>query len=257
MTKICLRTGFFVVITAMLLAIPGMAAPICAGTGTFQDLLDTNALGGCTISPVGGGLLTFSNFTFTPAGAGTPSAAQTGYTLDNPGISIGTGQSIYGFEFNPGLAVIGSGGTPNAIQDILLTYTIVATGRTITSVHLLENAAVSGAGTAHVTEVMTFCTAADPDPALGTCHLFPGSLTVSTAGGIGLHNDLLGLGNWTSMTVSKDINAASGTLGSFATISQVRNAVDLNDTGVPEPATYGMMALGFLAFSYIARRRRR
>jgi hypothetical protein len=178
-----------------------------------------------------------------------------GYTLDNPGVSIGTGQLIYGFEFNPGLAVIGSGGTPNAVEDILITYTLVPTGRTITSAHLLENAAATGSGVGQVAENLTFCIASDPNPTLGTCRMFGGNpLLVTTAGPPGLHNDAF-FGPWTSMTVSKDMNVASGTLGSTAVISQVRDSVDLN-TVVPEPATYGLAAFGFLAFGYITRRRR-
>ena len=248
-----LKTVLSAVFFVFLIALPGSASIICPTTGTYQDLINSNGSGGCTISPATGGVLTFSGFTFTASGAGTPAANQMGYTLDNPGVSIGTGQSIYGFEFNPGLAVIGSSGTPNAIQDILLTYTVVATGTFITSVHLLENEAVTGSGVAQVSENLTFCIASDPNPALGTCRLFGGNpLKVSSAGGVGIHNDLLGLLNWTSMTVSKDINVSSGSLGSTASISQVRDAVDIS---APEPATYGVMSLGLLVLGYFRFRR--
>src|SRR5260370_13215824 len=53
-----------------------IAAPIpCLTTGTYQDLLNSNAGGGCTISVGAGASLIFSNFTFTPAGVGTPAAS--------------------------------------------------------------------------------------------------------------------------------------------------------------------------------------
>jgi hypothetical protein len=74
---------------------------------------------------------------------------------------------------------------------------------------------------------------------------------VTTAGS--LHQEVT-FGPWTSMTVSKDINASSGAVGGTATISQVRDAVDLNV--VPEPTTYGLVSVGLLAFGYLARRRR-
>jgi hypothetical protein len=228
------------------------ADPIaCPTTGTYQDLLNTDAGGGCTINAGGGRSLTFSNFTFTPAGVGTPNASGVGYTLDDPGVGIG-GVPIFGFEFNPGLAVIGTAANSNAIQDILLTYTVVPMGTTITSDHLLENAAATGAGLGQVSEDLTFCIASDPNNTSGVCRVFPGNpLLVTTAGS--LHQEVT-FGPWTSMTVSKDINASSGAVGGTATISQVRDAVDLNV--VPEPTTYGLVSVGLLALGYLARRRR-
>lgn len=213
--------------------------PPCAATGFYSDLIATNGVGGCSLSVVGGGSLVFSNFTFTPAGVGTPAPSAVGYTLDDPGTGIG-GATIYGFNFNPGLAVIGTAGNPNAIQDILLTYKVVAVGTAIQSIHLMENAAGTGTGVGQVSEVLTFCTAADPDPTLGTCHMFPPTLLVSTVNPPGL-SDVVTVAPWTSMAVSKDINASSGTVGSTATISQVLNAVDLV---VPEPETWSLLVMG-------------
>jgi PEP-CTERM motif len=234
-------------------AIPGaMATPIaCPTTGTYQDLLNTDAAGGCTISLGGGASLTFSDFTFTPAGVGTPTAAGMGYTLDDPGMGPG-GVPIFGFEFNPGLAVTGTTATPDAIQDVLLTYLIVPSGTAITSADLLENAAATGAGVGQVSEDLMFCLASDPNNTSGTCRTFP-PLLVTTVGGV--LQDVANFAPWTSMTVSKDISASSGAVGGTATISQVRDAVDVTVSAVPEPATFSLLAVGLLACGYLARRR--
>jgi hypothetical protein len=56
------------------------------------------------------------------------------------------------------------------------------------------------------------------------------------------------------MTVLKDITASAGTAGGTATISNVRDAVDLSV--VPEPTTYGLLSVGLLAIGYFSRRRR-
>ena len=218
----------------------------CPTTGTYQTLLNTDAGGGCTISLGGGASLTFSDFTFTPAGVGTPNAAAVGYTLDDPGTGVG-GAQIFGFEFNPGLSVIGTPANPNAIQDILLTYLVVPTGTAIVSDHLLQNATATGGGLAQTSEDLMFCIASDPNNTSGTCRVFP-QLLVSTAGSSNVEANF---GQWTSMTVSKDISAASGVVGGTATISQVRNAVDV----VPEPATYPLVSIGLLTIGYFSRRR--
>ena len=72
------------------------ASPIaCLTTGTYQDLLNSNAGGGCTIDAGAGRTLMFSNFTFAPSGVGTPNASGVGYTLDDPGTGVG-GDQIFG-----------------------------------------------------------------------------------------------------------------------------------------------------------------
>jgi hypothetical protein len=247
-----LSTGLLLSLAALHGAI---ASPIaCPTTGTYQDLLNSDATGGCTISVGGGATLTFSDFTFTPAGADTPTASQVGYTLDNPGVGIG-GTPIFGFEFNPGLSVIGTTTTPNTTEDMLLTYTIVPTGTAITSDDLLENAASTGSGVGQVSQDLEFCIASDPNNTSGTCRVFPGNpLLVSTVVPPGLQDNVT-FGHWTSMTVSTDISASSGTVGSTATISQVQNAVDVTAV-VPEPTTYMLAGIGLLTFGLLSRRLR-
>jgi MYXO-CTERM domain-containing protein len=56
------------------------------------------------------------------------------------------------------------------------------------------------------------------------------------------------------MMVSKDISASSGAVGGTATISQVRDGVDLS---APEPITDGFVGIALIGFGYLARRRRR
>jgi hypothetical protein len=234
-----------VLFLAMLAAIPAMAGPIaCPATGTYQTLLNTNAAGGCTISPATGGVLTFSNFTYTPSGAGTPTAGQVPYTLDDPGTAPG-GQSTFGFVFDPGLGVTGSAGTPNEVEDIGMSYLVTPTGAAIVSDHLVQTATSTGAGVGKTTQNLMFCIASDPNNTSGTCRTFP-QLTVITGGA---SRDDASFGQWTSMTVTTDINASSGAVGGMATITQVEAAVD----AVPEPATYGMVGLAMLALGCFTR----
>lgn len=228
-----------------------IAAPLaCPTTGTYQTLLNSNASGGCTISE-GGATLLFENFTFSPSGAGTPAASAMSYTLDNPGVGS-AGQPIFGFELNPGLTVTGTSANPTPSQSLILSYLVVPTGTAINSVDLLENATASGGAVGQVSEGLQFCIASDPNNTSGTCRVFANPVAVSTSTGL---QDHVTFGAWTSMTVSEQITASSGGVGSTATISQVRDAVDLNTTA-PEPQAYGLVSVGLLAFGYFARRRR-
>ena len=218
--------------------------PPCPTTGTYLDLLNTNVAGGCTINVGGSSSLTFSHFTFAATGPSTPNAAGVSYTLDDPGVGPGGGP-IFGFEFNPGLSVSGT----NVTQDIMLSYLIVPHGVAIVSADLNETAAATGEGVGQVTENIEFCIASDPNNTSGTCRMFP-HLHVTTGPPPALEDNRT-FGQWTSMTVSKDINASSGASAGAATITQVRDAVDVT----PEPATYGLVGIGLLTIGYFCRRR--
>jgi hypothetical protein len=204
-------------------------------TGTYQALLNTDAMGGCTIAVVGGGSLTFSNFAYIPGGINPQLASSIGYTLLDGQFTDTTGQPLYGFDFNPNL--------PNgaAIQDVDLEYTVVPTGVTITSAELATNA---NGGIAQVTEDLSFCTASDPNPTQGNCHLFPQFVVGNQPGQMLLQDK--NFGPWTSMTVNKNISCNGCT-----DISFVRNGFDV----IPEPTTYGLVGIGLLALGYFRRRR--
>ena len=214
--------------------------PPCAMAGTYQALINTDAMGGCTIAVVGGGSLTFSNFAYIPGGANTPPASSIGYTLLDGQFTATTGHPLYGFDFNPNLPSMSG-----AVQDEDLEYTVVATGRTITSAELATN--VNG-GIGQVTEDLAFCIASDPNPAQGNCgRSFP-PIVVGNQPGQMLLQDA-NFAPWTSETVNKNISCEG-----CGDISFVRNGFDVISS-VPEPTTYGLVAIGLLTIGYFSRRR--
>ena len=236
-----MKNLLFCCLSAMLIGIvPNVVAtPVpCPTTGTVATLIVLSGIGdGCLING-----LVFNNFTFTPSATGTgvvPTAAQVAYTLDNPGTSTGTGQLIYGFEFNPNLSVVGIGS-----EDTLLNYTIIAPSAIIASTHLLENSVTLGGTAATVAE--------GPDrgcTGVGTGCVFLPTLTVSSGAP---HQDLLGIGPFTELDVFKDINVTSTSASGVAAISQVRDSVDLTtNTTIPEPTTYLMIGSALVGLATI------
>ena len=137
------------------------------------------------------------------------------------------------------------------MQDIMLSYLVVPSGVRIVSADLQESATATGAGVGQVTENLMFCIASDPNNTSGNCRVFPGNPLHVTTGPPPALVDNRTFGQWTSMMVSKDINAFSGAAGGTAAISDVRNALDV----VPEPTTYGLVSIGLLTIGYFSRRR--
>lgn len=230
----------FVLLGTMVAVVPSMASAVnCAASGTIASLIALNPTG-CLID----GIL-FDNFTFNPSATGSgvlPTATQVSYTLDDPGISSGTGQQIWGFEFNPNLNVSGIG-----TEDIDLSYSIIAPAQEITSLHLLETAVVSGGAQATVAE--------GPDRGclgVGTGCVFLPTIQVTP---LAPHQDALGIGPYTEIDVFKDINVSSTNEGGIAGISNVRDSVDINYT--PEPATFGLLGGAFIGMSLFLRKKRK
>jgi hypothetical protein len=213
---------------AALAAVSLQATPCSALIPNYQSLIDAGSAG-CTI----GGLV-FDNFTFAGSSTGkgaTPTAIQTSFTLDDPGVSTGTGQQIFGFEFNPNLSIIGIGS-----EDEILQYDIACLdGRPcITSNHLLLTGLASEGAIGSVAEGDCGKTAAG-----GGCTFLP-ILTVTTSAP---HKDALDIGPFESLHVWKDVLTASAGRNGFASISNVRDAVD---ESAPEPSTVALMFSGAL-----------
>src|SRR5436853_4598310 len=185
-----------------------MGAPVpCPSTGsgaggaaTYQDLLNTNAGGGCFIADK-----VFSSFTFVgnATGGATPlTASQMSYLIDNL-VPIAGGTVLVGFEFS--MSLNATAGTSN---DIHITYNVQqVTGiADITSVHNLLTGIGTGGGVASVAEV--WCTGLN---LTGTCN----PLNTSNPGSP--HNDATFAGI-SQLSISKDINVTAGPNG-FASIS--------------------------------------
>jgi len=233
------RVCFATVLTILLFvsASPGSAMSCTAIVPNYSSLLGLGAAG-CTLTTPAGDLL-FSNFTFAASSTGTgalPTVGQLSFALDNPGTSTGTGQSIYGFEFNPNLTVANVGS-----EDIQIQYDITSVSGLpiISSIHLLETALVSGAGS-------TATVAEGPDVGRTT----PGGpatfLPTIIATPANPHQDALGIGPFFSLHVFKDMNVNSNSVAigalSVASLSNVRDSVDV--TIAPEPETLWYLLSG-------------
>lgn len=226
-----------------LTAFSALAAPICPTTGTYATL---QSLGSCTIDN-----LTFSNFTFAPSATGiglTPVASQVSYVLDDPSNSTDNGQEIWGFEFNPNVTVSNIGS-----EDIDIQYLVTAPSLEISSIHLLQTATAQNGATASVTE--------GPDCGAttigGPCTFLP-TISVTAPDPTA---ELTAVGPYISLQVFKNIDVTSLTPDGFATISNVRDAIDNGTVGprtiAPEPvSSFYIGSGGALLFALRKRLRR-
>ena len=217
-----------------------MAGSLCSAVGpaTYDQLVSLGA-GGCMLND-----LLFSNFAFAPSATGTgttPTASQMSFTLDNPVVS--SGQTIWGFEFNPNLSVSGVG-----MEDIQIQYDITAPSIEISSIHLQESASATAGATGIVAEGPD-CGTTTPG---GGCQFLP---TLSVTPSIP-HQDALGIGPFLTLHVITGMTVIATGPNGFAGISDVRNAVDeTGSSNVPEPATFSYMIGAGLVLMGCARRR--
>lgn len=229
------KTLLFLSLTVAFSAGLGRAATCASITPVNYSTLMGQGATGCTIND-----LLFNNFSFAGSATGVgvlPVSTQVSYLLDNPSTSTQTGQQIWGFEFNPNLALNGIGS-----QDILIAYDITAPFAEITSIHLLETAAVTTGTSATVAE--TDC---GKVTLAGGCVFLP-TVTVTPTNP---HQDILSIGPFISVHVIKDINIQSSVVGGIVSLSNVRDAVD-----TPEPASYLLFGGGLIGLA-MARYRRR
>jgi hypothetical protein len=95
-----------------------------------------------------------------------------------------------------------------------------------------------------------FCIATDANNMSGTCRTFTPPLQVTTGPPPALEDNRT-FGQWTSMMVDKEITLSTGAGGGTASITNVRDAVDVT----PEPSLYGLLSVGILAICYFSRHR--
>lgn len=212
-----------------------LATPACSTfTPTYQSLIDAGSAG-CTV-----GDLLFNNFKSASSFTGTgkiQTASGISFTLDEPGLSSQTGDKIYGFEFNPNLAVLGIGS-----QDVILQYDILAPYAKITSNHLL----LTGIATAGAFISVAEGPNCGQKIVGGTCYFQP----TLTATNLAPHQDSEHIGPFIALHIFKDINVLSTRENSFASVSNVRDAVD---ESAPEPVSFVLFGGGLLALGLYKR----
>ncbi len=210
----------------------------CPTTGTYQDLIDTNAAGGCSIVDK-----VFSGFTLLGTSSGAPApptltAANVSYVLD---MSPAPPDFLIGFEFGLSLTAGGTSGNPVVSNDLNIAYNVVQVAGLpeITSLHLLETAFASGGGQATVAE--TYCLGGLNNTGCTSSGTLTSSADAPKA-------DIVFAGV-SQLSIIKDIGVASNQSGGFAAISGIRNAVDESGASnksptIPEPSTLSYLLTG-------------
>jgi len=233
---------------AALSAIAVHASPLCSSlTPTYQSLINTGS-GGCSFNTIGG-TLTAANFSFASTALGTGqiiSASQVSFTLDNPGVASGSGDLIYGFEFNVPMMVMGIGS-----EDLTFQYDLFSPANTaiISSNHLLMTGMASGLAVASVSEGPN----CGKVTAASGCTFLP-TLSVTQQNPEANQENL---GPFYSLHVFKDANVTAvggDAIPSLAGISVIRDSVDVTRT--PEPSTWLLGGFSLLGMAAFGRRKR-
>ena len=228
-----IRAMFF--IAAALLAAQASAAPItCAASGSFANLMATNAAGGCYVDNQ-----LFSNFTYLSSASG-PGVSRV--TANNFSYStIANAPDAVGFHFDFLLTAL-----PGTSGNISIGWLV--TGQNIVSNHLLLNATATGTGVAIAQT--SVCTGG---PVAG-CPV--GSLHQLDAykGFIGTDlEDAEFFSPVQVLGVSTNISVVAGP-GASATVTGLTQTID-PPASLPEPASLAMTGGALVSLVFIRRRR--
>jgi hypothetical protein len=209
------------------------ATTVCPTSGTYDQLIATNATGGCTIADK-----TFDGFTFSNSAVGAVPVPDTALSFT----TVDDGTSAIGFLFGVALTAPSSG-----TNDLGIGYTV--TGPNIDDATVTMAGVAMGSG-ASATIGETIC----PGSPIAGC---PASLPLSTfiiAGGASQTTDTVTFSPVGTLGVLKDINVVGGS--GAASISLFSDTVS-QSSSVPEPGFYGVLAGGLGAVLMFARRRKK
>src|SRR5664279_3017216 len=130
------------------------------------------------------------------------------------------------------------------MENMQIQYDVTAPSTVISSIHLQQVGASTGAATGLAAE--------GPDcgktTSNGGCTFLP---TISVTLG-SPHQDALGIGPYLSLHVTTGITVISSSTSGSASITNVRNAVDETASAVPEPATFSYMLVAGLVLGGVA-----
>jgi hypothetical protein len=220
-------------------------------TGTVFGSTTTCPTGAYTAYLVSGFSCTSGNLTFSAFGFSMASANATALTDANITVTPQTTTGNEGFLFNSGWNVASSAGI-SAFQDNILTFTVTGP---VSSLTLMFDGAVTGTGLSHVTE--QYCI---DGPLAGCPGGNSGQIVVTNPNIPGPPSSIpfssvLFFAPATSVSVSKDINATSGTNGT-ATIGAVTNTFVNGSvtSGVPEPFSFVLLGSGLLGIGLLRKR---
>jgi hypothetical protein len=232
-----MRLGLAFVLLLLAIVVPATATPsVCPTSGTYADLVATNAAGGCFIA---GNLFSDCVYQSTASGGAVsvPVDAFAFTTVTIPAVPA------YGFQFGFSLFAL-----PGQTAGIQLSYLI--TGQNITSNHLVLLGGATGSAVASTAESyckggpIETCTPPQADSLL--------TYFVGTGPTKQVDSDFFGPVN--QLGVFKSINVAAAG-GGFATVNGMISVIDQAPQGdnVPEPAT---MFLGGVSLAALGMARR-
>jgi hypothetical protein len=186
------------------------------------------------------GNLIFKNFGYSsalsnPSGIAIPASAIT----VTPVVTDGN----EGFQFAGGWNVGTQAGPVSNVQDSVVSFDVMDMTVAITDLHLFFNGSFTGTGTTSATE--SYCL----NHALAGC---PGgsSGSINVTNPPPNFNAATSFAAVSSISISKDINATSGTNGT-ASISQVINQFS---NSIPEPLSFVLLGSGLLGLGLLRKR---